>query len=152
MTSEDFNINQANSTILNRDSYAWDLIIGNESIIKVTIIVTNKYLHISQIDVSKFIFELKVHNSRKREFNQTIYANYEGDNLLTFQTSEIKIHGRGIGHFKSRNGNGYKKILSLPINEEDSVSLIKLNKHLKSSEFKTIFNEAINKFKLINII
>ena len=41
--------------------------------------------------------------------------------------------------------------MSLPINEEDSVSLIKLNKHLKSPEFKTIFNEA-NKFKLINII
>jgi hypothetical protein len=109
MTSEDFNINQVNSTILNRHSYAWDLILGNESIIKVTIIVTNKYLHISQIDVSKFIFEMKAPNPRKREFNQTIYANYEGDNLLTFQTSEIKIHGRGIGHFKSRNAMAIKK-------------------------------------------
>lgn len=42
--------------------------------------------------------------------------------------------------------------MTIPINEKDSAILIKLNEHLKSSEFKTILGDGMNKFRLKNII
>ena len=115
----------------------------------------DSHLHISEIDVSKFIFKLKAPDQKKQELDQTIYVNYEEERgSLTFQTSEIEIYGKKCGytHPDYVKEESHKASLKLPINKEDSISLIKLNEHLKSPEFKKIFGKSMNKFKLTNII
>lgn len=115
----------------------------------------NDYLHISEINVSKFIFKLKPTDPKKQEYDQTIYVNYgEEKNLLSFQTSPIELFGKGIGytHPDYVKEEKDKAVLKIPINESDSQTLIKLNEHLKSDEFKTIFGKAKNKFRIKNII
>lgn len=115
----------------------------------------DSYLHISEIDVSKFMFKLKAPDPKRQEYDQTIYVNYEEERgSLTFQTSEIEIYGKGFGyaHPDYIKEERDKASLKLPINDSDSVALIKLNEHLKSQEFKKIFGKAMNKFRLKNII
>lgn len=115
----------------------------------------DSYLHISEIDVSKFMFKLKAPDPKKQEYDQTIYVNYDDERgSLTFQTSEIEVYGKGFGyaHPDYIKEESQKASLKLPINDGDSASLIKLNEHLKSPEFKKIFGKSMNKFKLVNII
>jgi len=137
--STDFDIKCAQLKYFNWRSYAWNLILKNENILRVYIIVIETYLHISNIDVYKIIFN----NPEIEEYYQTINVNYEGkEGLLTFYTSKNETFEQ-----QSRTD-----CLEITLNEEDSVSLIKLNEHLRSSKFKTIFGNAMDKFKLINII
>lgn len=84
MSSEDFDINRIK--LLNSNSYAWDIIQENKSIVRVNIIVFDKYLHISEIDISKIIF-----NPTIQEYGQAIYVNYEY-RRLTFILSPIYIY------------------------------------------------------------
>ena len=92
MISTDFDINRAQLKYFNSRSYAWNLILENENILKVYIIVIKKYLHSSDIDISKIIFTQKSINPEIQEYDQTIYVNYEEENkLLSFYTSEIEI-------------------------------------------------------------
>jgi len=115
----------------------------------------NDYLHISEIDTSKFVFKLKPTDPKKQEYDQTIYVNYEAEKQsLSFQTSAIELFGKGLGYTHSDyvKEEKDKAVLKIPINESDSESLIKLNEYLKSNEFKNIFGKAMNKFRIKNII
>ena len=132
--SENFDINKMR---LHNIRYVWDLIIGNESIIKVNIIIIKKNIYISEIDVSKIIFSLREVKFRNPLDNQIIDVNYEEESEpLTFRTSPINIIGRGYEcNYPDYIIRESDKKLLLPINENDSVSLIRLNEYLKSLEF-----------------
>lgn len=163
--SENFDMNRLET--FNNFIYAWDFIQGledsliqrNENIIKVDILLNNNYLvPISEIDVSKFIFKQIPSNLMKynrERVMQVMYINYEEEkNTLSFQTSPTKIVGKGFGYFHPYYiYTDYKKtLLNIPINEFDSVSLIRLNEYLKSLEFRKLIRESGNNCCLVDII
>lgn len=86
---------------------------------------------------------------------QVMYINYEEEkNTLSFQTSPTKIVGKGFGYFHPDYiyTDYEKKLLNIPINDFDSVSLIRLNEYLKSLEFRKLISESGNNCCLRDII
>ena len=91
MISTDFDIDRARLQYFDSRSYAWNLILKNENILKVNIIVIEKYSYSPDIDVSKIIFKLTSTKPEIQEYDQAIKVNYDGENDSYLHISEIDV-------------------------------------------------------------
>ena len=114
--------------------------------------------HLVDINLSEIIYKPKPKDPKDQSLLQTIYVNYKSERQpLIFQTSPIEILGIGTGytHPKHVNDEKDKLRLRLPIiNDKSSEDkLNEWNNFAKSTELKkTLFDKAMNKYKLNPII